>query len=69
MRQSKPIGYSRGGNDEVLSIPAVWIDIDTSDGKHSAINLPQKKEGLSLLESFGIKPTMIVDSGGGYHIV
>src|SRR5574343_213095 len=51
-----------GKAQNIVSIPAVWVDMDF---KH----IPGEKGGADkLLEDFPLKPTIIVGTGGGYHV-
>jgi len=52
-----------GKADAVMSAPGLWTDIDVGDGKGH----PDKRAALDALEAFKFPPSMIVDSGGGYH--
>lgn len=60
-------GKHRGSETSAVAIPGAWIDIDTLEGVHKKQNLPTKAEALALLDSLRLKPTLIVDSGGGLH--
>ena len=47
--------------DDIKNIACLWVDVDGKDFNGG------KKEALSLIHSFPVKPTIIVDSGNGYH--
>jgi len=49
-----------GKKEHIVNIPACWTDLDFKDTTQGAI------EGK--LKAFPLKPTSIVNSGGGYHI-
>ena len=49
-----------GSKDHIIEIPGVWVDIDFKD-------IP-KKEAHKRITEFPLKPTIAVDSGGGYHL-
>jgi hypothetical protein len=55
--------HKRGGSDDVIGIGGLWLDIDV-DGP----NRPTRDEALKLLtEIYPQKPTVINDTGGGFH--
>jgi hypothetical protein len=51
---------TRGGKENVVSIPGVWCDIDFKD-------IP-REQAAKRLKEFPFKPSIIVQSGGGVHI-
>ncbi len=58
----------RGGIDSVTAIPALWADIDVAGPGHSSDTLPpDRASALSLLEAVPQPPSVLVDSGGGFH--
>lgn len=57
------ISKGRGRAEDVVRITALWIDVDC--GKKSGFS--DKKAGLAWLRNLELPPSMIVDSGGGYH--
>jgi hypothetical protein len=57
--------WGRGGEDDCLSIPALFADIDVQGPGHKSDKLPpSEKDALKMLEHFD-EPSMIVRSGGG----
>ena len=51
----------KGSVASAITVPAMWIDIDCDDD-------PQKREkGMAKLCDFEPAPSIIVDSGGGWH--
>jgi hypothetical protein len=62
----KPKNSLRGfGARENLSYTnALWADVDSGEDKA----YPGKREALKAIESFSPPPSIIVDSGGGYHL-
>ncbi len=51
----------KGSVASAILLPAMWIDIDCDDD-------PQKREkGMTKLHDFDPAPSIIVDSGGGWH--
>jgi P4 family phage/plasmid primase-like protien len=59
--------FKRGKNDDVLSLPGVWVEIDLKNGIHAADNLPSEEDVQSILETFPLEPSIINHSGGGLH--
>ncbi len=55
----------RGVKSSVCEIPTLWVDFDRKrDESRSSL-----KERLDLIiENLGMEPTLIVDSGYGYHL-
>lgn len=57
-------------NDDVLAIPALWIDIDYQDGDaHKKKNLPTQDEARGLIAEISKlrAPSIVVHSGHGYQ--
>jgi len=53
---------------DIVGVPGVWIDIDVKGPTHKKPNLPpNRKEAMKLLDGAPLKPTIVVDSGGGYQ--
>lgn len=59
--------YKRGSNEDIVSLPCVWIEIDIKGGIHAADNLPTAEEVQSILNTFPLEPSIINHSGGGLH--
>jgi len=57
----------RGSSNSVVAIPGTWLDVDHSGGEHQRTNLPTATEALAFLHDLPFKPSLIVDSGGGFH--
>lgn len=57
----------RGGNDGVIAIPGLWLDLDIKGGAHSATNLPTQDEAKGFLNEFPLPPSILVHSGGGLY--
>ena len=54
--------------NEIIGIPGVWIDIDFMSDSHKKTNLPETPEkALEILNTFPIKPNILVNSGHGYQ--
>ncbi len=68
--QKEALGdYQRGSTDSALFCPGIWVDIDIAGDAHSAGNLPSNNEDVQrIMEQFSLEPTVIVNSGHGYHV-
>jgi len=66
-RRQRLEGKRRGGADDCLHIPALWVDIDVEGPNHKGgHSLPPTIEAAAeLVNSFPLPPTAIVRSGGG----
>ncbi|MGI6386330.1 MAG: DUF3987 domain-containing protein [Desulfomonilia bacterium] len=53
-------GHGNGKKEGITCIPAVWADIDFK-------NTPREKADR-LLSELPVKPSVIIESGGGYHV-
>ena len=61
--------YQRGKAHQIAGIPGLWADIDLSTGDHKKANLFDTwSEIEEMLGEAGVEPTMVVHSGGGYHL-
>jgi hypothetical protein len=49
----------KGRAESASLVPALWVDIDCGD--------EGREKALGKLASFTLKPSIIVDSGGGWH--
>jgi hypothetical protein len=59
----------RGKEDDVMGIAALWMDIDFAGNAHKKGKLPSSlEECLDFLETFPLKPTVIINSGNGLHV-
>ena len=67
----KPRHKQRPSNDTpLLAIPGLWADIDWQDRSHKKTNLPpDENAALELLDSLEYRPTIIVNSGNGLHVL
>ncbi|MCQ9162951.1 hypothetical protein [Arthrobacter sp. STN4] len=59
--------WRRGKKSEVYPIPAIFADIDVRSGTHKSDNLPTWEEADQWLRDFPLKPTILFNTGGGYH--
>jgi hypothetical protein len=56
----------RGGANDCTTIPALWADIDIAGPGHAAEDLPTDRAAAwALIRSFPLRPTVVVDTGGG----
>lgn len=59
---------SRGGGEDVLALPALFADLDIAGPGHKLDNLPTVEEAMAWIEQMPIKPTLVVHTGGGFHV-
>lgn len=55
-----PRKTSSGTDTDILALTTLWVDLD-------AKQVGSKDKCLNILESFKLQPSVIVDSGNGYH--
>ena len=69
LQRTKPEPGKRGTGANTAAIFGVWIEIDCQGGVHKekTENLPTKEQALGILKGLPVTPTVILDSGGGYH--
>lgn len=63
--------HHRGGADDVLAIPALWLDLDVVGATHGDTSkryFPDQAQALAFLETLPLPPSLIVSSGGGLHL-
>ena len=60
--------HDRAKNDDIVGIPALWVDIDIADPAHAAENLPPDYAAARGLLPGALDPTFIVHSGHGIHV-
>lgn len=55
--------------DQVVAVPALWVDIDWVEAAgHKKHNLPPSPaDAMRIIDAISVKPTFVVDSGGGYQ--
>jgi len=58
-------GRQTGGESDIKVLPVLWCDADCKREKQP--ELPTKEEMMKKIEKFEIPPSIIVDSGLGYH--
>jgi hypothetical protein len=61
--------HGRGKAEDVIAIPGCWMDVDVAGPTHKTENLPKSiDEATEFINSLGLEPTVIVNSGGGFHV-
>ena len=66
--QEKDLGSKkRGGANTVASIPGFFADVDVGEKDAGRLYPPTKEAALELIAKLPAKPTLIVDSGSGFH--
>jgi hypothetical protein len=60
---------NRGGAASVAALSCLWFDLDVACGNHINTDLPTRAEATAFTDKlpFGL-PSMVVDTGGGYHL-
>lgn len=62
----RPAESARIKSDEVVALPGFFADLDCSPHP-SKVHFDSKEHGLRFIGRLPLKPTVIVDSGGGLH--
>jgi hypothetical protein len=61
--------YQRGKKADVAGLGAVWLDLDIGTKGHASKHCPPDEDAaLEILRALPRPPSMVVDSGGGYHV-
>ena len=61
--------FARGYSATAAVMPGVWLDLDIAGDGHEKRGLPESEEDAEkILQGLPLKPTMVVASGGGYHV-
>ncbi|QDU66328.1 hypothetical protein [Engelhardtia mirabilis] len=55
---------NRGGNGQAVSLQAFWMDVDCKDRG----DYPPREVAAPLLADFPIQPSIVTNTGGGYHV-
>lgn len=60
----------RGKKGDCLALPAFFVDVDTADKRaHASESLPPDFASVvDILSAFPLEPTIVLDSGHGYHL-
>ena len=62
-------GTVRGSEASATVLPAVFADLDVAGPEHKSGDLPpDRKSALGLLDAIPKKPSVVVDSGAGFHV-
>lgn len=66
--QAQPLpSPQRGGTDTVMAIPGLWLDVDVGVHDSGKVYPPTRDKAMELLHALPLDPSIIVDSGYGYH--
>ena len=60
--------HGRSTASVISGIPGLVAEIDCTEDVHSQRELPSKVQALDFISEIPIKPSMIVWSGGGFHV-
>ena len=52
----------------IIEIPCLWVEIDLTDKNGLDIPEDRKREILQRLKDFPLKPSFLINSGGGIHV-
>lgn len=64
----QPSVSSRGTSADVCALPGLWAELDFQEGVHAdASRYPTRKALLAWLGTLPCQPTMLIESGGGFH--
>lgn len=63
----EPLGHRRGGAEDCLCVPALWVDLDVEGPNHKGGHrLPPTIEAArAILDDFPLPPSAVIRSGGG----
>ncbi len=63
------LGSVRGFEASATAVPGVWLDLDFAGAGHHAGDLPATaRQALELLVAVPVEPSIVVSSGGGFHV-
>jgi len=68
LQEAPPPPGKRGPEENVIAIPGFGSDLDILGPGHKEKNLPTREEAFAIIESFPLKPSFIVDTGGGLQL-
>lgn len=64
--RSHKIPGKRGGGEDCVALPGLWVDIDIVGPNHARTDLPATlDEAFDLIDTFPLPPTWVVETGGG----
>jgi len=58
----------RGGYDQIIALGALWGEFDVAGAGHRRKSLPANVDDVRCILSRGPRPSIVVHSGGGYHV-
>lgn len=61
----------RGKHDDTVACPGVWVDLDFANSaakKRSRRKYPSREHAEQLLARLPAQPSLVVDTGGGWHV-
>lgn len=58
---------SRGRAADIVALPALWFDLDCQNGEGTR-RLPTRQEALDFLDFIPFPPSIVIDSGTGFHL-
>jgi hypothetical protein len=59
----------RGGREQCYGLPAIFVDLDTIDGVHSAGGAnPTRAQVAEMIAGCPLDASLVVDTGGGMHL-
>lgn len=65
----KEVSSGRGGKRDAAALPGFYFDFDLIDGVHKTDErLMNHEQALQFLATLPLPPTLIIDSGGGFHV-
>lgn len=67
LQRDKLDPIKRGQAKDALVIPGLWCDVDIAGINHKATNCPNTEQADDLLAAFILKPSITLNSGGGWH--
>jgi len=61
--------FARGYAATASVVPGVWLDLDVAGDGHEKRGLPAcKEDAYRILEGLPLDPTLVVSTGGGFHV-
>ena len=68
LRREKLADNKRGTADDIIALPALWLDVDFYDKAHVSTELPKDlKSAQDVLNKFKLKPTINIHTGHGLN--
>ncbi|MBA3340453.1 MAG: hypothetical protein H0T48_01305 [Gemmatimonadaceae bacterium] len=63
-----PPSSGRGKAEDTVATPGQWLDLDVRGPNHSQHDLPTRDEAIGFIQSLGVEPTQVIESGGGFQV-